>query len=178
MCIRDRVTPFAQKLNPVVKTHRVIAYPKNVTQSYKPQIDKMLRRISIKAGTDAPQFAPILKIYLDSVVSMGEQLKRIDATLVQNKTTIDIEMFSVESTNIEKFFLAQKPAAFDLANRVPTDRPFYLESEWHLGEAEPPVITSVVDMMTAIDDTADWTCLLYTSPSPRDATLSRMPSSA
>ena len=23
-----------------------------------------------------------------------------------------------------------------------------------------------------------WTCLLYTSPSPRDATLSRMPSSA
>ena len=24
----------------------------------------------------------------------------------------------------------------------------------------------------------EWTCLLYTSPSPRDATLSRMPSSA
>ena len=24
----------------------------------------------------------------------------------------------------------------------------------------------------------DWSCLLYTSPSPRDATLSRMPSSA
>ena len=27
-------------------------------------------------------------------------------------------------------------------------------------------------------DGTDWTCLLYTSPSPRDATLSRMPSSA
>ena len=26
--------------------------------------------------------------------------------------------------------------------------------------------------------TTSWTCLLYTSPSPRDATLSRMPSSA
>ena len=26
--------------------------------------------------------------------------------------------------------------------------------------------------------TLSWTCLLYTSPSPRDATLSRMPSSA
>ena len=26
--------------------------------------------------------------------------------------------------------------------------------------------------------TGDWNCLLYTSPSPRDATLSRMPSSA
>ena len=28
------------------------------------------------------------------------------------------------------------------------------------------------------DDTGTYTCLLYTSPSPRDATLSRMPSSA
>ena len=27
-------------------------------------------------------------------------------------------------------------------------------------------------------DGGDWACLLYTSPSPRDATLSRMPSSA
>ena len=27
-------------------------------------------------------------------------------------------------------------------------------------------------------DARDWFCLLYTSPSPRDATLSRMPSSA
>ena len=26
--------------------------------------------------------------------------------------------------------------------------------------------------------TSNWSCLLYTSPSPRDATLSRMPSSA
>ena len=29
-----------------------------------------------------------------------------------------------------------------------------------------------------IDVTQYWVCLLYTSPSPRDATLSRMPSSA
>ncbi len=29
-----------------------------------------------------------------------------------------------------------------------------------------------------IEDAPDYTCLLYTSPSPRDATLSRMPSSA
>ena len=29
-----------------------------------------------------------------------------------------------------------------------------------------------------LPDNAFWTCLLYTSPSPRDATLSRMPSSA
>ena len=29
-----------------------------------------------------------------------------------------------------------------------------------------------------VDGTLNWNCLLYTSPSPRDATLSRMPSSA
>ena len=32
--------------------------------------------------------------------------------------------------------------------------------------------------LSLIDDDVDTTCLLYTSPSPRDATLSRMPSSA
>ena len=35
----------------------------------------------------------------------------------------------------------------------------------------------VVDMLSEISE-ADEFCLLYTSPSPRDATLSRMPSSA
>ena len=34
----------------------------------------------------------------------------------------------------------------------------------------------VLDMLKHLEDT--YVCLLYTSPSPRDATLSRMPSSA
>ena len=33
-------------------------------------------------------------------------------------------------------------------------------------------------LINALNDLSDKTCLLYTSPSPRDATLSRMPSSA
>ena len=37
----------------------------------------------------------------------------------------------------------------------------------------------VVENLQAIEDEGDsYDCLLYTSPSPRDATLSRMPSSA
>ena len=51
--------------------------------------------------------------------------------------------------------------------------------------APPKPVASVitVDFNAGIDgwsaDVADFTaCLLYTSPSPRDATLSRMPSSA
>ena len=40
--------------------------------------------------------------------------------------------------------------------------------------------TNVADFLKGkLPDEADsWVCLLYTSPSPRDATLSRMPSSA
>ena len=41
---------------------------------------------------------------------------------------------------------------------------------------------SHIDIVVCRDDNAPkpsvWSCLLYTSPSPRDATLSRMPSSA
>ena len=36
----------------------------------------------------------------------------------------------------------------------------------------------VVDVITVADIPGHYDCLLYTSPSPRDATLSRMPSSA
>ena len=39
-------------------------------------------------------------------------------------------------------------------------------------------VSKLGDFVVAISE-EDWrTCLLYTSPSPRDATLSRMPSSA
>ena len=55
-------------------------------------------------------------------------------------------------------------------------------------EADPSLGTYVVVLRTdarALDgperftpEAQAWICLLYTSPSPRDATLSRMPSSA
>jgi len=43
-------------------------------------------------------------------------------------------------------------------------------------EGTVKTITSLVG--TFVEDEDVWNCLLYTSPSPRDATLSRMPSSA
>ena len=39
-------------------------------------------------------------------------------------------------------------------------------------------VTSGVDLSPALAGTWFWVCLLYTSPSPRDGLLSRMPSSA
>ena len=39
-------------------------------------------------------------------------------------------------------------------------------------------VSSYKDIKLATDSRFYWTCLLYTSPSPRDGLLSRMPSSA
>ena len=48
-----------------------------------------------------------------------------------------------------------------------------------LGYTEPASGSDVAAAQTrAVRNGNDWICLLYTSPSPRDATLSRMPSSA
>ena len=38
--------------------------------------------------------------------------------------------------------------------------------------------TSIIESIDQDGDSYDWDCLLYTSPSPRDRTRSRMPSSA
>ena len=61
----------------------------------------------------------------------------------------------------------------------------YLSSDWGLQldpmKSESLVIANqnvAVNTFPGLVHTARHTCLLYTSPSPRDATLSRMPSSA
>ena len=49
---------------------------------------------------------------------------------------------------------------------------------WKEGHHAPRVAIEVVSAETADKDYHDGPCLLYTSPSPRDRTRSRMPSSA
>ena len=46
------------------------------------------------------------------------------------------------------------------------------------GELNPDTKTLKRDTKLILDESDSYGCLLYTSPSPRDATLSRMPSSA
>ena len=62
------------------------------------------------------------------------------------------------------------------------DRTFYLQdTRWGAlavsegFEGHPPV---TVDGESALAGSKTWVCLLYTSPSPRDLSTSRMPSSA
>ena len=53
-------------------------------------------------------------------------------------------------------------------------------SDKHHGSIVPPLYLSSNFEYKKLgeDQEYEYTCLLYTSPSPRDATLSRMPSSA
>ena len=50
----------------------------------------------------------------------------------------------------------------------------YANDDWRYG-TNGEYLRELVDYWIT---SYDWRCLLYTSPSPRDATLSRMPSSA
>src|SRR5665811_479932 len=71
----------------------------------------------------------------------------------------------------------------DLASgRHPTVAPLEPEPEAETISTEPRPYGTVpgppLPPVEPIDKDAPWTCLLYTSPSPRDRTRSRMPSSA
>ena len=56
----------------------------------------------------------------------------------------------------------------------------YLDDLWNDLEQTWDLAMKVNDLSETErgDPNQAWSCLLYTSPSPRDATLSRMPSSA
>ena len=49
---------------------------------------------------------------------------------------------------------------------------------WTRGVAFEPEARAQLQNLATLPFIHKWICLLYTSPSPRDATLSRMPSSA
>ena len=57
-------------------------------------------------------------------------------------------------------------------------RPELIESHYEEIISVQETKAGMVSLLPGLNFNAAWTCLLYTSPSPRDATLSRMPSSA
>ena len=63
----------------------------------------------------------------------------------------------------------------DLNGNSTTSIKNYISNAYYNSENPPEHVCLVGDATGSIDVN---TCLLYTSPSPRDATLSRMPSSA
>ena len=63
------------------------------------------------------------------------------------------------------------------------DPSHHLQVQWRCLPSEPGLFLGGLELILSFETPSQvnlpaWTCLLYTSPSPRDATLSRMPSSA
>ena len=54
----------------------------------------------------------------------------------------------------------------------------YIEGRWQALFAGVNRANAVIDLINNSENPSDFTCLLYTSPSPRDKRQSRMPSSA
>ena len=92
--------------------------------------------------------------------------------------TSDLHIYSKLNSTPEKI-IERAVQAVKWAKSFVEDVEFYAEDA---GRTENEYLARVIEAVIAAGATVvnipDTTCLLYTSPSPRDATLSRMPSSA
>ena len=84
-----------------------------------------------------------------------------------------------ESNERYRYLLSQGTSGLSVAFDLPTQMGFDSDHDNAAGEVGKVgvAIDSIADMRVLFDQ-IPLDCLLYTSPSPRDATLSRMPSSA
>ena len=75
---------------------------------------------------------------------------------------------------LHKFLLA----AIAILSVAATAKADIVQFDFETDDAQNPAFAMALDGPAPFTATQDGICLLYTSPSPRDATLSRMPSSA
>ena len=82
----------------------------------------------------------------------------------------------------EKEYLVLRMAHGEMVLSVPVDKAEEVGMRWPISTEDVEDLFEVLQKRD-VREPANWSrrfknCLLYTSPSPRDATLSRMPSSA
>ena len=116
------------------------------------------------------------------------QTPLLDAGNIEAKRQEILDYFHNSFTLYESLFdcLASDEAFYKRANRLRQPLIFYYghTSVFYLNKLNvanliDERIDEKMESMLAVGvDEMSWDCLLYTSPSPRDATLSRMPSSA
>ena len=89
---------------------------------------------------------------------------------------------SVPSLNTEHYVAPDQPiwkkVVFKLASLATVGVMVVVLAVWYLPGRDGSDTSVAKGGHSAVRATEEKTCLLYTSPSPRDATLSRMPSSA
>ena len=97
---------------------------------------------------------------------------------------IDLDMVKFEKTMKELWgkqyeVAIQEGERLDIFNKFETGDMSEETFMWHWQNLSGKLNDNTYNLLQAADISKAWnSCLLYTSPSPRDATLSRMPSSA
>ena len=133
----------------------------------------------------------------NDIIEVGEVIARIDTDSDGNVVTDKpFEQKTVKTKNVEKESLPPEPSSSRSKTEIynsPNKKIFYTpvvmkiasekeipfnELESIQGSGRGGRITKKDILQYAENKTSSVSCLLYTSPSPRDATLSRMPSSA
>ena len=134
-------------------------------KSYDKDIKQLRKEIKGVEGQ-----IPEVKYYDEEVEILSEDIDKVRDSLIDIKLAIKAVEKSVEVVEDREI-----PEAFD-----PTGLQIEIEKAFKEIEKlkeQPVTVKEDTDPLTPLEDKFV-TCLLYTSPSPRDATLSRMPSSA
>ena len=97
-----------------------------------------------------------------------------------------VPVFEKKLDNYEQLNKELEKYIYDLQKDDPKGQVKSNSGGWHspfFNMKNSPILQKFISnfsdyLFKVISDSMSWNCLLYTSPSPRDATLSRMPSSA
>ena len=132
-------------------------------ESEKENIEKAIE-LAIKS-INILENHPDSKVLGNSYLNLSiiyENNKDENNAVLYNQKALDIFVLKKDTTNIGN-------AIYQLANKYYNFRKFELSKAKYV---------QALEIFKKIKDEVGIACLLYTSPSPRDATLSRMPSSA
>ena len=113
-------------------------------------------------------------------IKIAEELMTREGTVMITGTILSNIGLAISSLAAEKKFvyLASEPLADSIVWEKGNDYTFRLRASTYMQASMLAEAASKTDAKTYATIAPNYACLLYTSPSPRDGLLSRMPSSA
>ena len=128
-------------------------------------------------AVDESYFDKLDKIVADFGVEEAEQIKAIER--VTNHDVKAVEYFLKEQFDAIGLSQVKEFIHFGLTSQDINNTANPLMIKIAMDKVYYPLLADLIDQLYSLaKEWLDIPCLLYTSPSPRDATLSRMPSSA
>ena len=159
---------------PVVRSFDYAALPQPAAERARTAADFIRERHGRITETILAIGARLLIVKAD--LEHGQFLEWVAAELNWSDRTAQNYMSAARSFGAENETISYLPPT-TVYRLAAASEPIRLEVLSKI-EAERPSTKEVDGLLTSARDAERERCLLYTSPSPRDATLSRMPSSA